>query len=228
MAGGRYVLLVWSCASLVPWGAIYVGWPAARRALVWSSGFALPFGFSEVLFAGRYWAPPSLFDLAARVHLDLESFVFLFATGGLAALAYHVATGAPVVVEPPPAATCSAPRRNAAFATPGIVFAVALVAARSVIVAGLVAMLAGAAARVWVRRDLARKVWLGAAVFAAYYAVLIGSLAWLEPGYIAAFWYHPGPRVLGVPIVELAYGACFGAYWSGLYEQYRWTFFHRC
>src|SRR5690242_624516 len=227
MIGGRYVLLVWSCASLVPWGAIYVGRPTARRALVWSSGFAVPFGLSEILFAGRYWSPPSLFDLAARVHLDVESFVFLFATGGLAAVASHVVTGGPIAAPAPPDATRSAPLRNLAFATPGIVFALALVALGSPIAAGVVAMLAGAAARIAIRRDLARDVLVGALVFTAYYAALLGSLAWLEPGYIAAFWHHPGPRVLGVPLVELAYGASFGAYWSGLYAQYRWTFARR-
>lgn len=39
---------------------------------------ALPFGLSELLFAGDYWRPSTLFDLAHRIHLDIESFVFLF------------------------------------------------------------------------------------------------------------------------------------------------------
>src|SRR5579884_2688833 len=93
-----YVWLVWASVSLLPWSILYWRRPALRPVMLWSSVFALPFGFSEILFAGDYWRPPTLFGLAERVHLDLESFVFLFAAGGLAAAAYHVATGRPVVV----------------------------------------------------------------------------------------------------------------------------------
>lgn len=152
----RYVLLVWSVALLAPWSLLWWRCRRNRRVLLWSSLFALPFGFSEVMFAGTYWAPPTLFDLARRVHLDVESFVFLFAAGGVAATLHEGVTGRETNVRG------RGEKRerwrelhNAALAAPALVFPVALVVVHEPICAGIVAMCAGVAARVariWQRR----------------------------------------------------------------------------
>lgn len=224
-----YVLLVWASALLVPWGAVYLARPALRRPLLWSSAFAVPFGLSEILFAGAYWSPPSLFDLARRVHLDLESFVFLFASGGLAAVAFNVATGRPVDVEGRARKQPSKREAyNVALATPALVFPVALVTLGAPIRAAVVAMAAGAVARVACRPDLLGKTVIGGVIFCGLYALLFGSLVWAQPGYVERFWGRDDAllahAVGGIPISELLYGASFGAYWSGLYEHWRWTF----
>jgi hypothetical protein len=46
-------------------------------------------GFLEPVFVPAYWAPPSLFDLASRTRFDIESFIFLFAIGGIASVLYE-------------------------------------------------------------------------------------------------------------------------------------------
>lgn len=60
--------------------------------------------------------------------------------------------------------------------------------------------------------------------------MLLVSLARLEPGYLDRVWSSHGVwrrRVAGLPISELLFGASFGAYWSGLYEHWHWTFARR-
>lgn len=46
-------------------------------------------GLTEFLFVPAYWTPPSLFDLARKIHFDIESLVFSFAIGGLAVVIYE-------------------------------------------------------------------------------------------------------------------------------------------
>ena len=50
----------------------------------------MPFGITEPLFVPEYWSPPSLFGLAQRTGFDIESFIFSFAIGGIAAVLYNV------------------------------------------------------------------------------------------------------------------------------------------
>lgn len=226
MIPDEYVLLVWTSLLFLPWAAVYLLFAPYRRAMLWSSAFALPFGLSELLFAGEYWSPPTLFDLSNRLHLDIESFVFLFAAGGVAAVAFNVVTGQPI--EPAERIRDRHPRKmdGAGLALPGFVFPVALFLFGIPIGAGIVAMTAGAIARVFCRPDLLAKTIVGSLFFSAFYVALLASLVWAQPGYIDRFWSHDGAwllRIGGIPLAEVLFGASFGAYWSGLYEQWRWT-----
>jgi hypothetical protein len=81
----RYVWLIWASLFLLPWTALFVAWPALRRPMLWASALTAPFGLTEPLFVPAYWNPPSLFDLAHRTGFDIESLIFCFAIGGLAA-----------------------------------------------------------------------------------------------------------------------------------------------
>src|SRR5262245_42033304 len=89
----QYVWLVWSSAFLVPWLGAYVAFPRHRKAMVWASLMTAPLGLTEPLFVPHYWNPPSLFDLARRNGFDIESVIFSFATGGIAAVLYNLLTG---------------------------------------------------------------------------------------------------------------------------------------
>ena len=46
-------------------------------------------GFLEPVFIPAYWTSPSLFDLASKTRFDIESFIFLFAIGGIASILYE-------------------------------------------------------------------------------------------------------------------------------------------
>ena len=93
MIDDQYVWIVWAGAFLVPWAALWAAFTAHRRAMLWASVFTAPFGLTEPLFVPEYWSPPSLFDLALRTGFDIESLVFTFGIGGVAAVLYNVLTG---------------------------------------------------------------------------------------------------------------------------------------
>lgn len=52
------------------------------------------------------------------------------------------------------------------------------------------------------------------------------SLKWLAPGYIGEVWNIAalrGGQIYGIPTEELAFGAAFGLYWTGVYEHFTWS-----
>jgi len=108
MVPDQYVWFVWAVAFLAPWAALYVAFPAQRRAMLWASMFTAPFGLSEPLFVPEYWSPPSLFDLARTTGFDIKSVIFCFGIGGLRGLLvgglrpFHVAEGRVIVARPTP------------------------------------------------------------------------------------------------------------------------------
>ena len=89
----QYVWLTWSSAFLLPWMALYLGFPRQRRPMMWASLFTAPFGLTEPLFVPEYWNPPSLFDLAQTTGFDIESLIFSFAIGGVGSVLYSAITG---------------------------------------------------------------------------------------------------------------------------------------
>ncbi len=92
MIPNQYVWFAWASAFPLPWTALYLAFPNHRRTMLWASLCTAPFGLTEPLFVPRYWNPPSLFDLAQRTGFDIESLIFTFAIGGVAAVLYPVLT----------------------------------------------------------------------------------------------------------------------------------------
>lgn len=92
MISDSYVWFAWSVAFLIPWAFLWVAFPSQRRAMLWASLFTAPFGLTEPLFVPEYWNPPSLFGLAQTTGFDIESLIFCFGIGGVAAVVVNVAT----------------------------------------------------------------------------------------------------------------------------------------
>jgi len=222
----QYVWIVWASAFLLPWAALWIAFPRHRRAMLWASAFTTPLGLSEPLFVPEYWSPPSLFDLARTTGFDIESLVFCFGIGGVAAVLYEVLTGARL--EPVPAAERHLPLHRhhyKALAAPFVSFPVFYWLPINPIYPGILAMIVGAVATILCRPDLKTKTWIGGAVFTAYYAVFVLGLEWLSPGYVERVWNLAalsGIRVGPVPLEELAFAAAFGTYWSGVYDHFTW------
>lgn len=86
----HYVWLVWSSAFLLPWVLLYRIFPQHRVVMWRASLFMLPFGLTEPFFVPEYWNPPSLFELAQKTGFDIESLIFSFAIGGIAAVLYNI------------------------------------------------------------------------------------------------------------------------------------------
>lgn len=229
MIPSRYVWLVWSSAFLIPWALLYWRYPAHRRAMRWSSLFTAPFGLTEPLFVPRYWDPPSLFDLAQRTGFDLESLIFCFGIGGVAAVLVNVLTGRVAVPLPPDARRHGRHRLHRwVLLAPFITFVVLLPLRWNPIYPGIAAMIVGAAASAWCRPDLWRSTAIGAVVFTLYYAAFLAGLEWsAPPGYIATVWNLEALSgvLLGfIPLEELLFAAGFGAYWVGVYEHFTWHY----
>jgi len=226
MKTDRYVWLVWSSSFLLPWLALFVGFPRHRRVMVWSSVFTMPFGLTEPLFVPRYWNPPSLLDLAQRTGFDIESLIFCFALGGLGAVLYNIVTGQDL--QPVPAGERKKQHHRyhpVLIAVPVVAFPILCLLPVNPIYPAIVAMALGSVATVVCRNDLKFKTLVGGALFAAFYAVFVLLLEWTAPGYIGRVWNLPalsGLVVAGIPLEELLFGFAFGAYWSGIYEHLTW------
>ena len=226
MITDQYVWLVWSSASLVPWLVAYAVFPHQRKVMLLASLFTMPFGLTEPLFVPAYWNPPSLFDLAQTTGFDIESLIFTFGIGGVGAVLYNVAVGRQL------AAVTDTERHlphhklhGWALAMPFVSFPILYVFPWNPIYPAIVAMLAGAVAAIWCRPDLARKTWVGAILFVAYYTVFLVGIEWTAPGYIERVWNLgalSGVNVVGLPIEEFLFAAAFGAYWSGVYDHFMW------
>lgn len=223
MIPDRFVWLVWSSTFLLVWLVLYGVYPPGRLVMWRASLLALPFALAEPLFVGSYWNPPSLFDLARTQHFDLESFLFCFGIGGSAAILFNVVTRRPPALRRLRAdeARLLIPYQIV-LGAPLLPFCFLLSWTLRPIWAGAIGMIVGAAARAWYFPDLRAKTWIGGLLFLGYYLIFLLGLIGLAPGYLERAWLAGGParvHVLGVPVTELIFALCFGAYWSGLYEQ---------
>ena len=226
MINEQYVWFTWASAFLAPWAALYLAFPRHRKTMLWASLFTAPFGLTEPLFVPEYWNPPSLFDLAVRTGFDLESLIFTFGIGGVAAVLYSMLTGRGTR----PMASHEKYRplhrhHYKALASPFIAFPILYFLPWNPIYPGIVAMLTGAVATVLCRPDLKTKTWIGGVLFLGYYIIFLQGLEWSAPGYVARAWNLAalsGVMLFGMPLEELAWAVAFGLYWSGVYEHFTW------
>jgi len=186
MIPADYVWFTWASAFLVPWAALYWRFPLHRPAMRWASLFTMPFGLTEPLFVPEYWSPPSLLDLASRTGFDVESLIFSFAIGGVAAVLVNLATGR-ALQEMPEEERHHRDHRwhRIAVVAPFLLFPVLLPLGWNPIYPGILAMAAGAAMTYWCRRDLGGTIAMGATLFVGYYTVFLVGLHYTAPeGYI--------------------------------------------
>ncbi len=226
MIPDQFVWLIWSSAFLVPWLGVYAEFPRHRQAMVWASFATAPLGLTEPLFVPVYWNPPSLFDLARTTGFDIESVIFTFGIGGIAAVLYNLLTGR--VPVPLPQGEQLAPRHKLhylALAVPFLSFPLLYLFPWNPIYPAIVAMSLGAAATMVCRPDLVRTTWLGALLFVAFYSVFLLGVELTASGYVTRVWNLDalsGVRIVGMPLEEFLFAAAFGAYWSGVYEHFTW------
>ena len=220
------VWLIWSSAFLLPWALLFVARPLLRARMLLSSALTAPFGLTEPLFVPAYWNPPSLFDLAQRTGFDIESLIFSFAIGGLAAAGYRaIAPAAESRLNHRTRKAANHRWHLAALVSPFVVFLVLLAAPWNSIYAGIGAMLVGAIATLFCRPDLTRSALVGGLLFFTLYLVFLLGLKWMWPGYIEAVWNLPALlpwRPAGLVPEELLFGFAFDMYWSCVYEHVAW------
>ena len=226
MIPDQYVWLVWSSAFLVPWLAAFIAFPHYRQPMIWASFFTMPLGLTEPLFVPAYWNPPSLLNLARTTGFDVESLIFSFGIGGIGAVLYDMFAGRTLIAIPD--FQRHAPRHNlhyVAVAVPFLCFPLLYMFHWNPIYPAIIAMALGAAATMLCRPDLARKTWVGALLFVAFYFAFLLGVELTAPGYVERVWNLgalSGVRIVGMPLEEFLFAAAFGAYWSGVYEHLAW------
>ena len=222
----HYVWLLWSSAFLLPWALLYASFPQHRIAMRRASVFMAAFGLTEPLFVPEYWNPPSLFELARRTGFDIESIIYSFAIGGIAAVLYNVILHKRVeVVSPDDRHRWRHRWHPRALAAPFVLFPLLYFLPWNPIYAGIAAMVGGASASLFCRPDLKSNTLLGGVLFLVLYATFLLGLKWSAPGYIEQVWNLKalsGIVISGVPIEELMFGFAFGLVWTGLYEHFAW------
>ena len=185
-----------------------------------------PFGLTEPIFVPEYWNPPSLFELAQRTGFDIESIIFSFAIGGIAAVLYNIILHKRVEV----LNLAERHRRRHrwhrwALAVPFISFPLFYFLPWNPIYAGIAAMVLGAIAAVLCRPDLKSNTLVGGVLFLALYTIFLLGLKWSVPDYVEQVWNLKalsGILVYGLPIEELMFGFSFGLVWTGIYEHFAW------
>lgn len=186
-----------------------------------------PFGLTEPMFVPEYWNPPSLFELAQTTGFDIESIIFSFAIGGIAAVLHNIILHKRVEVFRPAQRHHWRHRwHGSALAVPFVLFPVLYFLPWNPIYAGIAAMVIGAIATAFCRPDLTANALVGGVLFLALYSIFLVGLKWSAPGYIEQVWNLEalsGIVIHGMPVEELMFGFSFGLVWTGIYEHFTWN-----
>lgn len=188
-----------------------------RKEIIFGSLLALPFGFVECLLVPEYWNPPSLFNMISRFGVGLESFLFFFTVGGIAAVAYEVIDKKKTV---------KMRLGHKSFFGPYLIVALVLVSLEllfpsQTIYNMIASALIGATIIALKRKDLIIQIILGGLFFGFVYLLLLGLFNKFFPGYITAAYNLEnlwGIAIWGVPIEEIIMGFAAGACWSTFFE----------
>ena len=222
----KYVWLLWASTFMLPWSILYILAPTVRRLMIRASLATAAFGLTEPFFVPAYWNPPTLLDLAQRTGFDIESLIFCFAIGGIAAVSYRVITASPDMAMDHALRRVGRHRWHlGALVAPFPIFFLLVYLPWNPIYPAVVALFAGALAAVLCRPDLLRNSLWGGVIFLALYLVFLLGLRWIWPGYIEAVWNLPKLlpwRPMGLPSEELLFGLGIGLYWSCVYEHLAW------
>jgi hypothetical protein len=225
--GTHYVWLLWSLLILLVWFFVFMLNKHLRKEMLWASAWTAPFGLTEPLFVPSYWNPPSLFDLAQRTGFDIESIIFCFAVGGLAAVLYEsiFKVNHEIIKE------VEHHRRKHRFhllalSSPVAIFIILTTITNwNHIYCSIAAMFLGGIATLLCRPDLKKKIWAGGLLFLGLYFIIFLGLVKIFPDYVKNVWnlsHISGILLLGIPLEEFLFAFSMGMLWSSLYEHIYW------
>ena len=218
--------LTFSLILLGIWFVIFLVRPFVRREMFWVSLFTMPIGLTEPLFVPAYWDPPSLFDLAAKTGFDVESLIFSFAVGGIAAVLYEaIFKGKHLRMTEKEMYSRRHRFHRLAIISPALVFVpLYMFAQMNPIYSVSIAMFVGGIATLLCRPDLKRKIAVGGLLFTVLYFLFFLGVNLIFPSFINAWNFSAisGIIVVGVPLEELMFAFTFGMMWSSIYEHILW------
>jgi hypothetical protein len=202
------------------WLLLWISRPDLRSKLLVSSLAGAPLGLTNPLFVPDYWDP---FHVVRVLGLfDLESVVFSFFVGGVAACAYLTIARVPAPSGAPPLAPYHLGACAGLMAIAlGALVSQKLLGPLPTILTLHLGALVGIAYAWTVRSDLIRLSVLSAAAFAALYLAALTLTDALVPYPLHSHWTGyatAGLYIGGLPVDEILYAALFAAVWSVVYE----------
>lgn len=224
----EYAYLLVSILLFAVWVGIYALKPRSRRKILLVSLLTAPLGLTEPLFVPSYWLPFTLFDLARRTRFDLESLLFSFAVGGIAAVLYEsLVSRSRKSIMTHDVLDRRHRFHRLALLSPFVTFGfLYFFTSLNPIYSASLAMIIGTVAAGFCRPDLLKAMVTGSFLFfSLYFIVFLVGFVWLFPGYVEQVWNLPaisGVLILGIPIEELLWAASLGAMWSSVYEHFTW------
>ena len=196
--------------------------------MLWVSGLTTTLGLTEPIFIPKYWAPLTLFDWGRKYHLDIESFIFSFAVGGVAAVIYESVSGWRDKKLTDHVRQQKRHRLHTwAVLAPIPTFAFFfLLTPINPIYSTIIGLLAGIVATRYCRPDLGDLMKKSALIFSAiYFVIFFVIFVIIFPDYVQMYWNLKdisGILIFGVPLEELLFAGSLGAMWGGLYEHLTW------
>ncbi len=219
--------LVFSLILFGIWLIVFIFKKQSRKEMFIVSLFTMPFGLTEPLFIPAYWSPPSLFNLALRTGFDIESLIFCFAVGGIAAVLYELFYRVKHKKVPKCEIHSSKHKYHLlSLFSPIIVFLLLwLFTELNPIYSASTAMLIGGIAAMMCRPDLKRKIIIGGVLFLILYFVFFVFFNNFYPYAVEKFWNLSalsGILILNIPLEELIFAFTFGMMWASVYEHVKW------
>ncbi len=223
-----YAYLIGSLVLLVVWIGLFLARPKLRKKVLLVSSLTAPLGLTEPFFIPAYWEPLTLFDLARRYRVDIESIIFSFAVGGIAAVIYEFISGA----REKRLAHRVQHQVHHQFHTLAVLSPIAvfafffLLTPINPIYSAIIGLTFGALATGWCRPDLIPSIKKGALLFSGlYFVIFLITFVWLFPSYVEMVWKLSsltGILVVGVPLEEILFAVALGAMWGSIYEHLTW------
>lgn len=207
-----------SVLLLVIWLGLWALNCRLRRAMMVASVLLLPTGLAQVLFVPKYWNPPSLFNLNARLGFDIESLVFSFAVGGISIALYELFVQDAINnFKPKPR-----DKRKTGLATMLSVgvFICAYVSGANPIHSFIAALFAGALFLLFVRPGIGISSLKGGTVFMCFYVFLFLAMYLAFPDFVSDYWNLAAIsriHLAGIPAEEIIYSFAFGMVWFMIY-----------
>ncbi len=225
----QYIYLIWSLILLVIWAIIYffLKNKESKREMLIVSLWTSLLGLTEPLFVPEYWNPPSLFNLAQKTGFDIESLLFTFGVGGIAAVIYEKIFR--VEHERISVEERHKPRHRyhlfALLSAPIIFMLLYIFTNLNPIYSTFIALIGGGLATWYCRPDLKKKMFTSALIFTFLYFIYFLSLIAVYPNYVEKVWNLSALSkilILGIPIEELMFAFGLGFLWSSIYEHFTW------
>jgi len=223
----QYAYLVLSLLLLCVWLILYFLKFTFRKEMLWVSFWTMFLALTEPFFVPEYWNPLTFLNLARRTGFDIESFIFCFAVGGIAAVLFEAIFKAKHL-KMSSREQCNERHRFhfwVVISGPVAFLILFLITNLNPIYSAIIGLIVAFFATWWCRPDLVKKMLVSGFLFLGIYFIAFFLLDIIFPGYVENVWNLPalsGIFLVGVPIEELMWAFAFGLYWSSVYEHFGW------